>query len=73
MNLKLICIDNEGEEMFLTLGKEYIAFYYTPHMKMDKGGAYFIHADDGKHLTVESNRFITLEDWREQQIKSVLE
>lgn len=73
MNLKLICIDNEGEEMFLTLGKEYIAFYYTPHMKMDKGGAYFIHADDGKHLTVESNRFITLEDWREEQIKSVLE
>jgi hypothetical protein len=73
MNLKLICIDNQGEERFLSLGKEYIAFYYTPHMKIHRGGAYFIDADDGLHLTVEANRFITLEDWREQQIKSILE
>jgi hypothetical protein len=73
MNLKLICINNQAEESFLTLGKEYIAFYYTPSMKKYAGGAYFIIADDRKHLTVEANRFVTLEDWREQQIKSILE
>lgn len=63
MEIKLICIDNKGEENFLTLGKEYIAFHYTTHLKKDRGGAYFIHADDDMHLTVEANRFITLEDW----------
>lgn len=73
MNLKIICINNEGEEKFLTVGKEYTASYYTPHLKMKMGGAYFICADDNKCLTVGANRFITLEDWREQQIKSVLD
>lgn len=48
MNLKIICINNEGEEKFLTVGKEYTASYYTPHLKMKMGGAYFICADDNK-------------------------
>ena len=73
MEIKLICLDNKGGEDLLSLGKEYIAFYYSPTFIVGRGGAYFIHADDGMHLTVEANRFITLEDWREQQIKSVLE
>ncbi len=73
MNLRLICINNESEEGYLTVGKEYIAIFYTPNMSRNNGGAYFIFTDPGAGSAVEADKFITLEDWREQQIKSIID
>jgi hypothetical protein len=74
MNLRLICINNESEEAYLTVGKEYIAIFYTPNMSRNNGGVYFIYDHLlGSGLTVEADKFITLEDWREQQIKSIID
>jgi hypothetical protein len=67
--IKVICIENVG--VSLTNHKVYDA-ELTELFKCD-GYSYRIKNDDGNLAQYNSVRFITLAEWREKQIKIVLD
>lgn len=68
--IKLVCVNNKEVEEYLTLNKLYVGI-------LSHDVAVTIMCDDGKHVNTKieniKNRFITQAEWREKQIKSVLD
>ena len=67
---KVICINDEayaGSESYLTKNKQYIIYNHR--------GYEFVTVinDSNKRNSYNRNRFISIAEWREQQIKSVLD
>lgn len=67
--LKVVCINNEEKNDILcdlTLNKIYESHYYD-------GISYLLKGNNGFYHFYSSNRFITLAEWREKQINSILD
>lgn len=70
----LVCIDNTHVETILTIGKKYLVHSYSYDNDFEKSPVR-IKPDgflDG-YATVSRQRFITLEEIREQKINEILE
>jgi hypothetical protein len=75
--MKVICVNDlptkypigiEGpENKILTKGKSYDVINITPNKDY-----YIIVSDNGKVTTVANNRFITIDEWREQKLNKIL-
>jgi hypothetical protein len=65
--MKAICIKNSDEvNSRTTIGKVYEIY------EDDSGDEYFV-ADNGDELWYQSNYFISVEQWRENQLNKLLE
>ncbi len=70
--IKVVCIDNSrtiswDSDMGLTINKLYDA------KLIEWGDFYTIRNDEGNLMVYSTKRFILLADWREKQIKSIID
>jgi hypothetical protein len=77
--IKVICINNKNLNLKLTLYKTYDAEYIHEQRSYDWGNApilewhwYKITDDLGRKEKYNIDRFITLAEWRNRQIDSIL-
>lgn len=68
--IKLVCVNNKEVEEYLTLNKLYVGI-------LSYDVAVTIICDDGRHADIKieniKNRFITQAEWREIQMKTILD
>lgn len=64
-----VCIKSKGLEDELTLHKQYVGYAF----KYNHSAYLHVYTDnDPHHLTgIDENRFITLEQWRDQQLNEI--
>ena len=66
---------NESSEIF-TIGKIYeadlIPIFYDEHTLQPIPASYIVRCDDGYLRKVNAEYFITLEEWRENQLNKLL-
>jgi hypothetical protein len=67
--IKIVCIDNKNQsDLGLTIGK----IYDCPLEQWKSGGDLQFTTDNGIGFYLWRGRFITLAEWREQQIDKIL-
>jgi hypothetical protein len=68
--IKIVCIDNKNQSnLGLTIGK----IYDCSLEQWKNGGDLELTTDNGIEFYLWRERFITLAEWREQQIDKILE
>lgn len=67
---KIVCIDNTHRHNYLTTNRTYTLMEGS-HTGYDRKN-YRVLCDDGKVRWELKKRFVTLEDWRDNQLKQIL-
>jgi hypothetical protein len=70
--MEVICIDNEGVETGLTLYKKYEIEESFTQDKIDLLKGFLVTNDIGSMGFYATNRFISIEEWRDKQLNKVI-
>ena len=62
-----VCIKSKGLEDELTLHKQYVGYAF----KYNHSTYLHVYTDNDPHHLTGIDRFITLEQWRDQQLKEI--
>ena len=68
--MKVLCKINKDDRF--TIGKQYDVEYYSYDTNDHNKREYYIISDKGKITSVSNKFFITLDEFREEQLKKVL-